>query len=379
VDAVELFGAEQVERGRRYHRPLYAASLAGLALDLGLLALLAFGPLGADLFAALDGWPWAGQAVAYAALTLALTTAAGLPLAYWAGFRREHAWGFSTQSLRGWLADRAKGLAVSIVLGGGALLGLVALARALPGAWPAAAAAGAAALVLLLGFLAPLVLEPLFNRFEPLADPELAAELRGLAERAGVPLEAVLVADASRRTRKVNAYVSGLGRTRRLVVYDTLLGQAERRELALVTAHELGHRRARHLVKGTLLGIAGAAAFVVSLWALLRWPALRSAVGAGGAGDPRVVPFALLLGTAAGLLASPLGSAVSRRFEREADRFSLEQTRDLEAFESTHRRLAVANLSDLDPPRAVYLAWFSHPTAVERIEAARSLAPALGR
>ena len=374
MDAIELFGAEQVERGRRYHRPLYAVSLAGIALDLALLAMLSFTVVGTRLFGALDGWPWPAQTVAYAALTIAITTAAGLPLSFWAGFRREHAWGFSTQTLRGWLSDRAKGLAVGVVLTAGALLGLVALARALPSAWPAAAAGAAAVLVVVLGFLAPLLLEPLFNRFSPLPDEELAADLRALAERAGVPLEGVLVADASRRTRKVNAYVSGLGKTRRLVVYDTLLEQANRAELRLVTAHELGHRRARHLVKGTLLGVAGTALFVLALWALLRWPALRTAIGVDGAADPRVIPFVLLLGTAGGLLGAPLGSALSRRWEREADRFSLEQTHDLEAFESTHRRLAVVNLSDLDPPRAVYLAWFSHPTPAERIEAARRIA-----
>jgi STE24 endopeptidase len=227
-------------------------------------------------------------------------------------------------------------------------------------------------LVLALGFLAPLLIEPLFNRFAPLNDAELAAELQALADRAELPIKEVLVADASRRTRKANAYISGLGRTRRFVLYDTLLTRASRPEIGLVLAHELGHQRARHLIKGTMLGMVGLAGVVLVLWTLLRWPDLRTAIGApGGAGDPRVVPFVLLLGATLHILEMPLGSALSRRWERQADRFSLELTHDLATFEATHRSLATANLSDLDPPRPIYLAFFSHPTPVERIEAAR--------
>jgi STE24 endopeptidase len=227
--------------------------------------------------------------------------------------------------------------------------------------------------VLVLSYIAPVILEPLFNRFRPLTDPELAASLRALAERAGVPVRRILVVDASRRTRKLNAYVSGLGRTRRIVLFDTLVADADPREARLIVAHELGHRRARHLAKATLLAMTGAAAFVIVAWALLRWPALRQSIGASGPADPRVMPFLLFLSSALGLLGSPLAAALSRRWERQADAFSLEVTGHLETFESTHRRLALSNLADLDPPRLVYLAWSSHPTPVERISAARAL------
>src|SRR5262249_23958712 len=122
-----------------------------------------------------------------------------------------------------------------------------------------------------------------------------AASLRSLADRAGVPVSRVLVADASRRTRKLNAYVSGLGRTWRVVVYDTLLADANPRELQLVVARELGHRRAHHIANGTLLAMAGAALFITTTWALIRSPALRSSIGANGPEDLRVIPFVLLL------------------------------------------------------------------------------------
>jgi STE24 endopeptidase len=378
VDAIGLFGEEQVARARRYHRPLYAAIVAGIALDLAVLSLIAFGPLGDALFDPVDGWPWWSQAFAFTAIVVSVTTLAALPLAVWAGFVHERRWGFSTQSLRGFAADRAKAFAVGLALTCTTMLGLVALAHLLPRLWPLAACAAGAVLVVALGVLAPVLIEPLFNRFGPLEDRELAAELLALAQRAELPLEEVLVADASRRSSKSNAYVSGLGPTRRLVLFDTLLARASRPELGLVLAHELGHRRAHHIVKGALLGIAGLCGFVLVLWALLRWPELRSAIDApGGAADPRVVPFVLLLGAALQLPGAPLGAALSRRWEREADRFSLELTGDLATFESTHRSLATSNLSDLDPPRAVYLALFSHPTPVERIEAARRQASAV--
>ena len=253
------------------------------------------------------------------------------------------------------------------------MLGIAAAAHAWPALWPAIVAAAAAAFVLILSFVAPVILEPLFSRFTSLTDLELAGSLRSLADRAGLPVQRILVADASRRTRKLNAYVSGLGRTRRIVLFDTLLADASGREAELVVAHELGHRRAHHLAKSTLLGMLGAAAFVIVAWGLLRWPALRQSIGAASPADPRMVPFLLLLASVLGLLASPLGAALSRRWERQADVFSLELTRDLETFESTHRRLALSNLADLDPPRLLYLAWFSHPTPPERITAAQAI------
>ena len=226
-------------------------------------------------------------------------------------------------------------------------------------------------IVLVVTFLAPVVLEPVFNRFAPLRDEALANELRTLADRAAVPVRDVLVADASRRTRKHNAYVSGLAKTRRVVVWDTLLERGDPRGLRLIVAHELGHRRFRHVAIGTAIGMLGAASFVVALWALLHWDALVSATGADGPGDARVIPFVLLAGTVAELAVQPFALALSRRWERDADRFSLELTGDADAYERTHRDLALSNLGDLVPPRAAYLFFFSHPSAPERLEAGR--------
>jgi STE24 endopeptidase len=349
-----MFTPDQIARARRYHRPAYFALGADLLLGTAVLAALA-------AFARWRIGPWWLGCAIVATLTLAISTGVRLPLAFWRGYVYERRWGFSTQSPGAWAADRLKGFLIAAVLTSLALVALAGTVRAFPSWWPAVAAPGAALLVLLLGFVAPVLLEPVFNRFRPMEDAVLAADLRALAVHAGVPVRDVLVADASRRTRKVNAYVSGIGATRRVVVFDTLLERSQPRELRVVVAHELGHRRARHVALGTALGMIGAAAGVVLVWALVSDP-----------GDPASVPAIMLVGVVAQLVALPLETALSRRWERSADRFSLELTRDPEAFEAAHRELALANLSDLDPPRWLYRLLFTHPTAPERIEAARS-------
>ncbi|HKI92150.1 MAG TPA: M48 family metallopeptidase [Gaiellaceae bacterium] len=360
------FSHEERERARAYRRPLYLAALVDAALGVAVLAALAWGRPGRWLDGAVDGLGWAGAAAGYAALVVAVSTAVRLPLAWWRGFVRERRWGFSTQRARGWLADAAKGLVLSVVLSAGLWTGAVGLARALPGWWALPAGAALAAAVLVFSFLAPVVLEPLFNRFRPLDDARLAEKLRALAERAGVPVRDVLVVDASRRSTKTNAYVSGLGRTRRVVLFDTLLDSADERELALVVAHELGHRREGHVARLTLLGMLGAAVSVALLWAVLGTRV----------GSPRELPAALLLLLGLQVAGMPPGAALSRRWERVADRCSLELTGDIDAFERVHVSLARRNLADLAPPRLAYLFLFSHPTAPERLALAREWAAA---
>lgn len=358
TEALSFFSEEEVARARRYNRPLYWAAAADVAIEASVLAALAWSGAGT----ALDpgSLPWWGRTPAYAAIVVAASAAVQAPLALWSGFIRERRWGFSTQRWPSWAADRAKAVGVNIVLTAAALLGLVGLARALPGWWAAPAAAAFAFAALLLSFVAPVVLEPLFNRYSRLKDAALAGELRTLAERAGVPVRDVLVQDASRRTRKANAYVSGLARTRRVVVSDTLLEQASPAEVRLVVAHELGHRRDRHVLLGTLLAMVGTVTATLVVWALLG---TRVA-------DPHQVPLLLLIGLGIGLTSLPAITAVSRRWERAADRYSLELTGDRAAYETAFRRLARTNLADLDPPRLLYLLLFTHPTPPERLAAA---------
>jgi STE24 endopeptidase len=338
------FTPEEIERSRRYHRPRYAALVGGLVLSVVTLAALVWLPLPG---------PWWLAALLGPAIVGAVLGIVRLPLAWWR-YRHEVEWGFSTQTPRAWAADLAKELGIGTVLLVGALWSLFALAHWFPHGWPWVAAVAAALLVLVLGFVAPVLLEPVFNRFEPLADAELAARLLALAERAGAPVRAILVADASKRTTKANAYVSGIGRTRRVVLWDTLLATPSD-QVAVVLAHELGHRVKRHVAIFTGLLMAGAAAFVVVLHVVRPHP------------KPEDAALVLLLGLGLQLVTMPAGSALSRRFERSADRFSLALTGDDAAYRALHRTLAVSNLSDLRPPKWLYYWMFSHPTPPERL------------
>jgi len=333
-----------VARARAFHRPRYVA----LAIDL----VLAFVVLGGLTQLHLPG-PWWETGLAMPALVAVAVSGARLPVAWWR-YQHDLRFGLSTQTPRGWAIDTAKGIAVGTVLAVLALASLFAAAHWLPNDWPWLAAPVAALLVFVLAFLAPVVLEPVFNRFAPLAAPVLDARLRALAERAGAPVREILVADASRRTTRSNAYVSGLGRTRRVVLWDTLLDSSAD-EIALVVAHELGHRVKRHVAVLVALNMVGTAVFVVLLWLLRPHP------------RPHDAAFVALLGAALELVSLPVDTALSRHFERIADRFSLTLTGDRTAYAALHRRLALENLTDLAPPRWLYY-WFStHPTPIERL------------
>jgi STE24 endopeptidase len=356
------FSHEEFERAGRYHRPRYVALVVDLVLSVAVLAVLQWAWLGP--WRLVDGLGWAGSAAAYAAVVTAVLAFVRAPVSFWRGHLQERRWGFSTQGVLGWIVDLLKGEAVGVLLTAALWTGLVGLARWLPSGWPVVAAAALALAVAFLSFVAPVVLEPIFNRFSPLADERLAGELRALAERAGVPIRDVLVADASRRTTKVNAYVSGLGKTRRVVLFDTLLEAADEGELKLIVAHELGHRRERHVVKITAGGMAGAALWVVLLWALLG----------SRIASPRELPLVLLVSLGFRLVVAAPVAALSRHWERVADRCSLDLTRDLPSFERTHLNLARRNLGDLAPPRLAYLLLFSHPTAPERLALGRAWA-----
>jgi STE24 endopeptidase len=302
---------------------------------------------------------------------------AGLPLAAW-----RHAvladYQLSTQGWRGWALDRLRGYAVCGLLGAVGLAGFFTLTRLFPRWWWAVAAAGAAGLIGLLTFAFPVLVEPVFNRFTPLAPGPLRGELLGMARRDGVPVRDVLVADASRRTRAVNAYVSGLGPTRRLVIHDTLLAEAPPEQVASVVAHELAHARFRDVATGTLLGGLGAAALVVAIYLLGSWGGLLRAAGVSSIDQPPAVGLLLAVAVVAGLLTGPVQALLSRNLEARADAHALALTRDPATFAAVQARLSGANLLDPDPPRWERRLVATHPSTVERIAAARAWRPDRG-
>jgi STE24 endopeptidase len=368
--------SEQVAKARAFHSALRPPVYAGLAA--GLLAALVLGltPLGAAVVSAvgrLFGGNWIAQAVLGGLAVVLLAELVTLPFAAW-----RHTvvvrYGISTQSWGGWAVDVAKSYAVGALIGGLALLGFYTVIRFAPRWWWAFAAAGAAGLVVLLSFVVPVLVEPVFNKFTPMPDSPLRTALLALAERDGVAVRDVLVADASRRTRAVNAYVSGLGPTRRIVVYDTLLTEATPDEVISVVAHELGHTRHSDVRTGTLVGALGTAAGVIVLYLVGSWTGVLRLAGVASIGEPQAIGLVLALATIAGLAGGPAQAFVSRRIEARADAHALELTGDPATFEAMQWRLSAVNLSDPDPPAWEHVLTASHPSTVERMAAARAYA-----
>jgi STE24 endopeptidase len=377
-DPREAFSEEEIRTCVGYAKPRQRWALAGLAVQLLVLAALALTGTGRallDRLAGLAGGWVPGQAGLAAAAVVAAQALASLPFSVRA-WRQDLRAGLSAQRPAGWAADWLKARAVGLVLTTLPVAALVLAARGRPPGYPWTAALAAAGLVVALSLLGPVVLEPLFNRFTSLPAGPLRERVLAMAAGMGVPVSDVLVADASRRTTKVNAYVSGLGRTRRVVLYDTLAERAGQEEVALVLAHELAHVRHRDVLWGTVGAAAAAAAGVLGADLLLRLPAVRDAFGVSGLGDPLAAAAVLLLATLAGLAAAPLASLVSRWSEARADWTALEVSGDAATAVAVERRLALDNRADLRPNRLL-VAWFaSHPPTMARIAQARLWAAA---
>ncbi len=374
------FSAAELSREDAFHAavrpPAYAALLLGLLVALG----LGLTPLGARLVGAVaaplgGGWGW--QVMLGAAAVSLVGRVVTLPFSARAEvvLRR---YGLSTHTWASWSVDRLKGFVLTLTLVVLVLFAFYWLVRAAPRAWWLPAVVAGAGLVAAISFLFPLVVEPVFNRFTPMPAGGLRDSLVALAGRDGVPVSDVLVADASRRTTAVNAYVSGYGATRRIVVYDTLLAGATEDEVRLVVAHELGHASSGDVLRGTLLGGLGVAVGVCVLYLVLQSGALLRRAGVATLADARSLALVLALAAVLGAASGPVQLLVSRRIEAAADVHALDLTRDPETFVAMQRRLAVRNLSDLDPPLTVYVLFASHPTPPERIALARSWARAMG-
>ena len=376
VDPQAYFSAAEIERARAFRGPQRALGVGGLVVSGGVLALIALRPPRAvrRSLERAGGRPLAGGAAVGAGLSLVLVVAT-LPLDALAHARARDV-GLSTQAFGPWLADVAKAAGVGAVLSGAGAAGALALVRRFPRRPWIPGAAAAVALSGAFVFLSPLLLEPIFNRFTPLPDGELRSEVLRLAQRSGVDVGEVYRVDASRRTTGANAYVGGLGQTKRVVLYDTLIERFPPEQVRSVVAHELGHVRHRDLVRGLLwiALVAPAAMFLTQVLAERAWASGATDEGAGGGSPgarlpatPAALPALALALAFAWFAVGSAGNVLSRLVEARADGFALRLTADPEAFIALERGLAVSNLTEPDPPYAWHLLLGTHPTTTERI------------
>jgi STE24 endopeptidase len=368
------------DKASRYHRLKRRASVLGTAVSAAVLVVLLASGASAflrDTASFLTGGGFLATVVTWVVLVALAAEVIQLPLAVYVGLTLERRYGLSTQTTRGWWADHAKAAAIGLLFAAGAALIVDSLIKWSPEWWWAAAAAAFSGLVIVLAQLAPILLLPVFYEFRPLDRPVLRDRLVALAERAGTRVLGVFEWRLGAKTRKANAALTGIGRTRRILLSDTLLAGHSDDEIEVILAHELAH----HVHRDIWTGIAVETA-LMTLGFYLADAAMTWAVGRFGIAakwDPAALPLLLLAGGAVSLLLMPLAHALSRAHERRADRYALEMTGNTAAFMSAMRRLAAQNLAEEQPSRLVQLLFYTHPPIAARLDAARRWEAGRGR
>jgi STE24 endopeptidase len=366
----DVFTPAQIARANAYSDPARHLGWASLAVSMLVTLVLGLTSLGRRLAARLRGWWWVRVLLAVVGLAV-IGRLVTLPFAV-VGHHRSLDYGLSTEAWGPWTVDQLKGLVLTVVISSLLLLVLIGCARRFPRAWPGVAGGLLGCLVMAGSFVYPVLVEPAFNHFTPLQNGPLRTDILELADREHVHLDDVLVADASRRTTTLNAYVSGFGSTRRVVLYDNVVRDLPRGQILSIVAHELGHARHDDVLTGSVLAALGTMLGIGLLGLVL--PLVR---GAPGLRDPTVVPLVAALVAIATLVASPVNNGLSRLIETRADVASLEATRDPVTFEKMQRELDLHSLSDQGPAWSHF--WFgSHPTTLERIAIAEQLGRRMG-
>ncbi len=351
IELTAYFSPAELARSSDFRDLQRVLGIAGVALSGVTLAVLARRPP-----------PLRNGAVAAAGVSVALVVV-GLPLSIWRHERAVDA-GLSTQSIGPWLADVAKsaGIGAFFAALGGALV--IWLIRRFPTRWWLPSAGVVVAFAVLTLYLSPVVIDPLFNKFEPLPKGELRSDVLRLADRAGVDVGEVYRVDASRRTTAINAYVGGLGHTKRVVLYDNLIEDFPPDQVRSVVAHELGHVVHRDIPKGLLwIAIVAPAGTLLIQRLTERFAGLEE----GARPDGRAIPAVALALALVTFGLTSAGNALSRPVEARADAFALETTKDPEAFIELERNLTLRNLGDPDPPRWSQTLFGTHPTTKERL------------
>jgi STE24 endopeptidase len=367
ADENAYFSQEELTRARDYRSGQRPILIGSLVAEGAVLVLIATGrpAVARRTLERLGARPVLGGAVGAAGLSVAVAVAA-IPFGI-AAHERSVDVGLSTQSLGGWFSDWGKSAAIGAVLAGAVGTVALALMRRFGGRWWIPGSVGVVIAATVLTWLAPVVLAPLFNKFEELPPGQARSDVLRLAQRADVDVGEVYRVDASRRTTGINAYVNGIGPSKRVVLYDTLLDDLNRAERNAVIAHELAHVEGADIRRGLI--------FV----ALVTPLSLIFASGMAGAiarrrgiqpGQPAYLPAFALAIAVTSFVIGVVGNQLSRDVEARADTFALQLTDDPTGMIELQQQLSDRNLSDPDPPDLYTFVFGTHPPAIERIGAA---------
>jgi Zn-dependent protease with chaperone function len=307
------------------------------------------------------------QGLAFFAALGIISQGAQIPFGLYGTFVIEERYGFNTRTLKLWFSDWIKSTAISAILSGFLLSLLLVLVYYLGNTWWIWAWMAIGAFELIMLWLYPVLIAPRFNKFEPISDEGLRDRIVSLMEKAGLRVKGVFQMDAGKRSRHTNAYFTGLGRTKRIVLFDTLLASHPEEEIVSILAHEAGHWKKKHVLKQLILMEVFSLVGLYIVAKLLNWPLMYQTFGFA---EPVAYVGLLLVGVLIGPLGyfiRPLGSAISRRFERQADDAAVALTGTAKPMGDALKRLAAQNLANLVPHP--FYAWFyySHPAPVERV------------
>ncbi len=291
-----------------------------------------------------------------------------IPFSLYQTFRIENHYGFNTMTIKLWITDFFKSAAISAILIALLTGGAFFLVRLSPDLWWLWVWGFFAVVTLFLMYVSPYVIEPLFFKFKPVSKEGLEDDIRALLGKAGLEISRVMEVDASRRSRHSNAYFTGIGRVKRIVLYDTLLEQMESREVLAILAHEAGHWKKHHIVKRLVFTEAGSLVALYVAFRLLHWNGLPGLIGLESASLPAQLVILGFLGSLVGFFLTPLGSWLSRRHEWQADRFAAGLTGAPDALASALVKLSRENLSNLHPHPLYAKIYYSHPPMVERVD-----------
>jgi STE24 endopeptidase len=304
-------------------------------------------------------------------LTLAQTLL-GIPFGLYHTFRIENRYGFNTMTKRLWLADLLKSTAITLLLLSLLLSGALAFIRWSPGFWWLWVWGFFVVVTIFLMHIAPYVIEPIFYKFSPVKEEGLEEEIRAMMEKTGVKVSRVMQVDASRRSRHSNAYFTGVGRVKRIVLFDTLLTQMNHREILAILAHELGHWKKGHILKRLILIETGGLLALYVAFRLLQWGGLPGLIGLSQSSFPAQLVILMFLGSLVAFPFTPLSSWLSRRHEWQADQFACELSGAPDALATALIKLSGENLANLHPHPLYAKFYYSHPPVVERVHRLKS-------
>ncbi len=339
------------------------------------IVLIAF--LFGGLLGAYDRWvssltgSFLGNGVLFVLVLMAAQTVLGIPFSLYRNFRIEKKYGFNTMTAKIWLTDLVKGLVIGAIISTVMVLGALWLVSRSPELWWLWVWLFFLIVSIFLMYLSPVLIEPLFFKFEPLKVEGLEERIRSLMEKAGLRVSRVFQVDASKRSKHSNAYFTGIGRVKRIVLFDTLLAQMSQEEILAVLAHEVGHWKKKHVLKRIVMTEAMAFCGLFLSFLLLKTSWLPGLVGLADASFYARVVIIGFLSSLVMFPLTPLWSFLSRRDERESDRFAVELTGDAGAMASALVKLSKENLSNLHPHPLYAAFYYSHPPVVERIRQLR--------